>query len=427
MDIERLEAERQALQQRWNKLVESTSERGKATPGDMDEHRSLRQQLDRVDAQLASALHAEGYRAQRAEVDADLDVADRTAWRKRRGVDVRRPSWLLPDTPADTGERVSLMDPELRRFDVPLGKMFAAKRNQRDGRIVTPETRDLYTTTTSAPVPTELYSRMFERLIQTSAVLSTNVLVVSTDGGYSLQMPRIDTYGTAAITAQGTAVAELDPTFGTTTLGAFAYKGIVQASTELMQDTPFALEPYVADSLARSIDQALGSHLAVGTGTTQPRGLFRQAAGTTHQGGTGVSGQPTADDLIRTYFALPRQYRPDAEWVMADTNMSVVARMKSTTNEYLLQPALAEGYPDRLLGRPVRTDSYCPAFATAGTGIMFGDWSRAAVLRFGGPVNVERSDQFAFNQFLATWRCIARVDLQQLDSTASAAFVGGTA
>lgn len=55
---------------------------------------------------------------------------------------------------------------------------------------------------------------------------------------------------------------------------------------------------------------------------------------------------------------------------MNDKNLAVLRKLKDANDQYLWQPSLKEGEPERLLGYPVYTSAYAPADA-----IAFGDFS----------------------------------------------------
>jgi hypothetical protein len=57
-----------------------------------------------------------------------------------------------------------------------------------------------------------------------------------------------------------------------------------------------------------------------------------------------------------------------------------------------------------------------PAATTGLKSVIFGGMS-AYGLRFTGPVRIERSDNFAFQNDLTTFRCAVRADARMLDTS----------
>ena len=94
----------------------------------------------------------------------------------------------------------------------------------------------------------------------------------------------------------------------------------------------------------RAVGNALGAHLATGTGSSQPAGIVTGAT-TGVTGGTAVSGAFTADNLIDLYFSVIAPYRnsPKCGWIMKDATLAAVRKLKDTTNQYLWQPGLVAG------------------------------------------------------------------------------------
>ena len=68
-------------------------------------------------------------------------------------------------------------------------------------------------------------------------------------------------------------------------------------------------------------------------------------------------------------------YRKKAVWVLNDSTIKAVRKLKDSTGQYLWQPSLTAGTPDTLLGRPVKTSAYMPVIAAGAKTIAFGDFS----------------------------------------------------
>jgi HK97 family phage major capsid protein len=110
---------------------------------------------------------------------------------------------------------------------------------------------------------------------------------------------------------------------------------------------------------------------------------------------------------------------------MRDATLASVRKLKDSQNQYLWQPGLQVGAPDVLLGKPVYTDPNVAAVATSAKSVIFGDIS-AYYVRIAGGVRFERSDDFAFQNDLVTFRAIVRGDGILADQTGAVkVFVGG--
>jgi HK97 family phage major capsid protein len=276
-------------------------------------------------------------------------------------------------------------------------------------------------------VPTSFYDRLVAHLIEVSGVMQASPTVLNTASGESLQIPKTTAHSTAAIVAEGGTIATSEPTFGQITLGAYKYGDLMQVSRELVTDTGVDLEGYLAMQVGRALGNAFGAHLVTGTGSSQPRGAVTDATvGVT--GGTGVTGAFTADNLIDLQYSVIAPYRASQScyWVVKDSTLASIRKLKDTTNQYLWQPSLQLGVPDMLLGKPLVTDPFVAAPALSAKSVIFGDWSQYFVRMVGG-LRFERSDDFAFNTDLITYRCLLRADAALVDLTGALKVFAGAA
>ena len=288
--------------------------------------------------------------------------------------------------------------------------------------------RDLSKLTAGAglnTVPTSFYNRLVAHLIEVAGLIRGGATVLNTGSGESIQIPKTTGHSTGALTAEAAAIAESDPVFGQITLGAFKYGVIVQVSRELVDDSGVDLEGYLAMQAGRAIGNAFGAHLVTGDGSAKPRGLtIDTTLGVTS--GTGVTGAPTADNLIDLYYTVIEPYRMSSSciWGMRDATVGAIRKLKGTDGQYLWQPGLQANEPDLLLSKPIIKD---PNFAATGLNnksIVFGDLSQYFV-RLAGGVRFERSDEFAFNQDLVTFKATLRGDGALVDLTGAVKhFVG---
>lgn len=262
-------------------------------------------------------------------------------------------------------------------------------------------------------VPVSFQSQLVEHLTNNARLLEA-ATVLTTTSGENLQIPTTTAVSTAAITAEAAVIAASDPAFGQVTLSSYKYGILMQASTELLEDSAIDVEGFLGRQAGVALGNALGGHLITGTGTGQPRGLSLDTTlGVT--GATGTAGAFTADNLIDLYFSVIPSYRVSGTWLMNDTALAAVRKLKSTTNDYLFQPGLEAGVPDLLLGRPVLTDPGVATPGLASKSIFFGDLSRYYV-RIAGGFRLERSEDFAFSSDLVTFRCLLRADGRLADT-----------
>lgn len=313
---------------------------------------------------------------------------------------------------------------ELRKFLRGESRSFEVRP---DGPV---NFRDLTKGTATAGgniVPTSFYNQLVQHMIEVSGILSAGPTVLQTSGGENFEVPTTTAHSSGALVAEAAAIAESDPAFAKRTLGAYKYGVLIQVARELIDDTGVDLEGYLSMQAGRAVGNAFGAHLATGTGSSQPSGIVTGSSlGVT--GGTGVAGAFTADNLIDLHYSVIAPYRnsPSAGWIMRDATVAAVRKLKGSDNNYLWQPGLQAGVPDLLLGKPVHTDPNIAATGTTAKSVLFGDVS-AYFVRLAGGVRFERSDEYAFNTDLVTFRCLVRGDGVLVDQTGAVKHFAGAA
>ena len=275
-------------------------------------------------------------------------------------------------------------------------------------RSFTFETRDVVKTSTGAPVPTSFFDQVIAQARLVGPMLDTST-VLRTAGGENLQIPSQAGWSTAAITAEGSAISESDPTFNSfITLGAYKYSFLVQLSRELIEDSGVDILSFLATQTGNAIGFAVNNALTVGTGTTQPKGVV--AAAGSGVLGTVAGGLFTADNLIDLAYSLDGAARrlPGVGWMMNTASLGAVRKLKDTAGYYIFSPALADGN-DQVLNFPVYENPAMASQASAAKSVLFGHLPSYYV-RMAGGLRLDRSDDYAFNADLVTFRASMRVD-----------------
>ena len=164
-----------------------------------------------------------------------------------------------------------------------------------------------------------------------------------------------------------------DDTFGQASLSAYKLGTAIKISEELLGDSVFDLPSYIAREFAYAFGAAEEQAFCVGTGTGQPTGLFTTNGGTV--GVTAASATAvTTDEVISLIYALKAPYRKNAKFLMNDATVSALRKLKDSNGQYLWQPSLQAGQPDRLLGYEIYTSPYAPTLAAGALSIAFGDF-----------------------------------------------------
>ncbi|MCZ0979405.1 phage major capsid protein [Streptomyces diastatochromogenes] len=292
------------------------------------------------------------------------------------------------------------------------------------------ERRDLVTTAPANMSPVSFYGRLVEHMVESSAVLRAGATLLTTNTGEDMRVPRTTGLSTAGIVAEAAQLPESDPTMSSVTLRAYKYGFMVQVSSELVQDSGVDLAAYLAREAGQAIGLGLGNHLINGTGTGQPRGVLADATlGVTGPTGTatsfgaqGTAGQGT--DLLYDLFgavAEPYVMQPAAGWLLRNATLTSIRKLKATDGESVggdFVTAGPAGASASMIGKPAYIDPFVPAMGAGAKSVLFGDWSRYFVRMVNG-IRFERSDDFAFDRDLVTFRAVLRADAALIDTTGS--------
>lgn len=274
-------------------------------------------------------------------------------------------------------------------------------------RTHTFEKRDVVKTSAGAPVPTSFYNQVLLLARNSGPMLETST-ILNTAGGENLQIPSIGTYSSGTIAGEGTAIGESDPVFNSfVTLGAFKYSFITQVSRELIEDSGVDILGFLASQVGQSLGYSVNTGLTTGTGTVEPNGIVTRAGSAV----TGTSLNPTADNLIDLVYSVDSAGRrlPGTGFQMNGSSIGAVRKLKDSAGYYLFSPSLSAEARDLLLGYPIYEN---PAMATAASAVrpvIFGNLPSYYVRQVGG-IKLDRSDDFAFNTDLVTFRATFRVD-----------------
>ena len=383
-----------------------------------EEAKALVERAESEDRDL-SAEEQGAWEQMNSDID-DLGLQINTQERQER-IDAVRSSLTLNDgvgtKPAsqDFEQRFSrFLHGETRSFTVTGNDYIEAEKRQ----IVTGSAPG------SHAVPISFVNQLREHLIEASAIRQANPTVLNTSGGEELRVPKTTAHPTAALIAENTQLPSTNPTLDTVTLHAYKYANLFQVSREFLQDEAVNVMEYLARINGQALGNASGAHLVSGSGNDQPRGVATGAAIGHTQGG-GPAG-PSGDALIDLQHSIVSGYRRNAFWLMNDATVADVRKIKSNDNQYLWQPGLQAGQPDMILGRPVITDpNVADTSANGNKSVLYGDFS-GYYIRDVQSVTFERSDDYAFNTDLVTFRAIIRTDGDLVDENAVKAFTTET-
>jgi HK97 family phage major capsid protein len=198
--------------------------------------------------------------------------------------------------------------------------------------------------------------------------------IIKTSSG-DRQIPIVTTKGTAAWVAEEALIPDSDDTFGQVLLSAHKVATGIKVSNELLNDSAFNLESYIATEFAGRIGDKEEEAFFSGDGSGKPTGILA-ATGGAPIGVTAASQTAiTLDDMIDLFFSLRSVYRKNAVFLANDSSIKAIRKLKDSTGQYLWQSSTVVGNPDTILGRPVYTSQYMPAITASAKTFIFGDFS----------------------------------------------------
>ena len=349
-----------------NQILELRDKRAKAwdaAKAFLDTHRDANGTVSAEDAATYDKMEAEvvhlGHEIDRLERQAAID--------REMMMPVGTPLTSRPETPNSDSEKSSRASDSYRRA------FWNAMRSKR----IDPNVYNALQIGTASEggylVPDEYMHLLLDKLqdLHTIRGLAT---IVHTDSG-ERKIPVVASHGTAAWTDEEAPFHESDEAFTQITLGAHKLTSLIKVSDELLNDSVFDIPGYMANEFARRIGDAEETAFFTGNGSHKPIGLLNATDGA-ETGVTAASASViTMDEVIDLYHSLREPYRKNAVFIMNDATLKVLRKLKVGTSEYLWQPSVVGGTPDKLLNCPVYTSTDMPTIAAAAKTILFGDLS----------------------------------------------------
>ena len=222
-------------------------------------------------------------------------------------------------------------------------------------------------------VPDEFESTLVDAL-EDENIFRKLAKVVTTSSG-DRKIPVVASKGTASWIDEEGAIPESDDSFGQVSIGAYKLGTLIKVSEELLNDSVFNLETYIATEFARRIGNKEEEAFFTGDGSGKPTGILAATGGAQLGVTTAGAAAITLDEILDLFYSLKAPYRNKAVFVMNDATVKAIRKLKDSQGQYLWQPSIQAGTPDTIVNRPLYTSAYVPAVAAAAKTIAFGDFS----------------------------------------------------
>lgn len=244
---------------------------------------------------------------------------------------------------------------------------------------------------------TDFYATLIEKRLLANAMRGIcNVMPLGT---FKTDVVIESGYGTAAYVGEGAAAGEASPTFTNLILKPYTMRYFTKVSNELIADAPsrgpaFSIESILSKQIGKVMGEKEEESFVSGDGSGKPKGIFAYAGddSAARRTTTATSNVVTLGELLNFTYALPRQYRTNAKWVMTDSVFAKIRALVQTTTVGATPAGISfaplawtmglngsqGAEPDRLFGFPVVCVAQGPAYPASGTArdvIAFGDFS----------------------------------------------------
>jgi len=154
----------------------------------------------------------------------------------------------------------------------------------------------------------------------------------------------------------------------------------VKISNTLIRLSSVGVQQLVTGRMAYKLGTTMENAYMLGDGSQKPLGLFvnsdngipaaRDVA--TNMTTTAITG----DGLIDVQGSIRDGYQGKCKWLFHRDAITQIRKLKSSDNQYLWQPGLAEGTKNKILGKTYTVSEFCPNTFTTGQYVgMYGDFS----------------------------------------------------
>ena len=256
-----------------------------------------------------------------------------------------------------------------------------------------------------AVIPSSIANKIIKKVYDMSPIYQ---LATRYNVGGTLNIPYYDESTQRITMAYATEFTELESTSGKSAsieLKGFLAGVLTKVSKSLINNSQFAIVPFVINAMAESIHRWVEGELLKGT-NNKVAGLSTVTQAITSASSTAI----TADELIDVQELIPDVYQGQAIWVMNKATRTAIRKLKDGQGNYLLNRDVSARWGYTLLGKDVYTSDNMDTMAAGKTAIYYGDMSGLAV-KLSEDINIE-----VLREKFATQHAIGVVGWIELDS-----------
>lgn len=163
--------------------------------------------------------------------------------------------------------------------------------------------------------------------------------------------------------------------FTSVDLGGYLAGALVLIGKSVENNGAFSVVKFIINQMAQEIAIFLEKELLTGTGVNAAQGAVNTTNVLTAASATAI----TTDELITLQSMVKQVYQKNACWTMNTATFTAIKKLKDSDNRYILQNDISDGFPFRLLGKPVHISDNMPVASAGAKTILYGDYSGLSV------------------------------------------------
>ncbi len=215
---------------------------------------------------------------------------------------------------------------------------------------------------------------------------------IRTASGEPLSWPTADdTTNTGVQLGEGITIGStsVDPSLAKVFWSAYKFSSkVIFVPYELLQDSVFNLPSLLGQMLGERLGRITNTKFTTGTGAATCKGIVTCA--------TAFSASTTAivaDDLIALQHAIDPAYRTGGSFMMHDSIVLAIRKLKDGQSQYLWQSGLRDNVPDRLLGWGITINQDMDSTTASGKKSVLGGQLSKYKIRTVGDVRMYRLEE----------------------------------
>lgn len=158
-------------------------------------------------------------------------------------------------------------------------------------------------------------------------------------------------------------------------LSGFLAGALVLIGKSVENNGSFSVVNFIINQMAEEIAIFIEKELLTGTGTNAAEGALNTTNALTAASASAI----TADELIELQSKVKQAFQTNACWTMNSKTFTAIKKLKDNEGRYLLQNDVSNGFPYRLLGKPVYISDNMPEIAAGAKTILYGEYSGLSV------------------------------------------------